>query len=65
MTTHLGKDHIKGLQGKISGYAIPNYVVDTPSGKVPLSHNYVLGKEKNSLLLEDLHGQIWKEDFAF
>jgi lysine 2,3-aminomutase len=56
---------MKGLRGKISGLAIPTYVLDTPSGKVPLTHNHVLGREGKDLILEDLHGEIWREKGAW
>jgi len=32
------------LQGSTTGFAIPTYVLDTPFGKVPLTHSYVLGR---------------------
>ena len=32
---------IDRLRGRMSGYAIPTYIVDTPSGKVPVSRNQV------------------------
>ena len=56
---------MKGLRGKLSGLAIPTYVLDTPSGKVPLQHSHVLGREGKDLLLEDLHGEIWREKGAW
>ena len=56
---------MKGLRGKLSGLAIPTYVLDTPSGKVPLTHNHVLGREGKDLILEDLHGEIWREKGAW
>src|SRR6185312_12846758 len=34
---------MKGLRGNITGLGIPTYIVDTPSGKVPLMPNHVLG----------------------
>ncbi|MBC62698.1 MAG: arginine 2,3-aminomutase [Zetaproteobacteria bacterium] len=60
----LGLDIIRKLRGKISGYAIPTYVIDTPSGKVPLYHNHILGEDKEDLLLEDLNQEIWREKKA-
>lgn len=52
---------IKGLRGNITGMGIPTYIVDTPSGKVPLMPDHVLGTDGNDLLLEDVRGQIWRE----
>ena len=60
----LGADIIKKMRGNISGYAIPQYILDTPSGKVPVSHNYILQEDGNDLLMEDLRGEIWREKDA-
>lgn len=56
---------MKSLRGKISGMAIPTYIVDTPSGKVPIQHNYILGQEGEDLILETPNGDIWREKGAF
>lgn len=60
----VGLDIIKGLRGNISGFGIPVYVIDTPSGKVPLGYNHILGEDKKDLILEDLRGEIWRESEA-
>jgi lysine 2,3-aminomutase len=52
---------MKKLRGNITGLAIPSYIVDTPSGKVPVAHNYVLGRDGEDLILEDTRGEIWRE----
>ena len=70
-TEHLRNDILKGveiikaLRGNISGFAIPNYVVDTPSGKIPLNHNYALSQDNKDMLFEDIRGDIWREKEAF
>lgn len=56
-----GIEIMRSLRGNISGYAIPSYIVDTPSGKVPVDHNYVLGQDGKDLILEDIRGGIWRE----
>jgi lysine 2,3-aminomutase len=56
-----GRRIMKSLQGNISGFGIPRYIVDTPSGKVPIDYNYVLGSDNNDLILEDIRGEIWRE----
>jgi lysine 2,3-aminomutase len=56
---------MKGLRGKLSGMGIPTYVMDTPSGKVPLHHPHMIGRQGDDLLLEDLHGEIWREKGAY
>jgi lysine 2,3-aminomutase len=55
---------MRSLRGNITGMAIPTYVVDTPSGKVPLMPNHVLGTEGEDLILEDVRGAIWRERAA-
>lgn len=56
---------MRQLRGNITGFAIPSYIVDTPSGKVPVGHNHILGRDGNDLLLEDVRGEIWRERQAF
>ncbi len=56
---------MRALRGNITGLAIPTYIVDTPSGKVPVMPNHVLGTDGSDLLLEDVRGQIWREKAAF
>lgn len=56
-----GMQVMKSLRGKITGFGIPTYALDTPSGKIPLSHNYILGEQGDDLLIESLNGEIWRE----
>ncbi len=56
---------MKALRGTISGYAIPTYILDTPSGKVPITPTHILGNEGEDLLLQDLNGNIWREEGAW
>ena len=60
----VGVNIIKSMRGKISGFGIPNYMIDTPSGKIPLAYDYKIGEDGNDLLLESLHGEIWREKDA-
>jgi lysine 2,3-aminomutase len=55
---------IRSLRGNITGMGIPTYIVDTPSGKIPMMPNHVLGIDGEDLLLEDVRGQIWREKAA-
>ena len=55
---------VSKLRGKISGYAIPLYILDTPSGKIPIVENHILGEDGNDLLIRDLNGAIWRESNA-
>lgn len=61
---HRGLEIMKSLRGKLSGYGIPVYILDTPSGKVPLNHQHILGTDGHDLLVEDLHGDVWRETDA-
>ena len=49
------------LRGRTSGFAIPQYVLDTPHGKVPLGHSYVRGREGDCFAVEAWNGEIWSE----
>ena len=55
---------MKALRGNITGFGIPTYIVDTPSGKVPMMPQHILGSDGEDLLLEDVRGQIWREKAA-
>ncbi len=56
-----GIEILKGMRGKISGFGIPQYILDTPSGKISLSHNHILKEDGKDLILEDLNGNPWRE----
>lgn len=56
-----GLDIMTSLRGTLSGYGIPAYILDTPSGKVPLQHNYILGTDGDDLLVQTPHGEIHRE----
>lgn len=56
-----GLSLMKSLRGKLSGFAIPSYMLDTPSGKIPLSERSILSVDGNDVLIEDNHGSIWRE----
>jgi len=49
------------LRGRTSGFAIPQYVLDTPHGKVPLLHPYARGREGDDYLVEAWNGETWRE----
>jgi lysine 2,3-aminomutase len=51
----------RALRGRTSGYAIPQYVLDTPYGKVPLSHPYLRGREGDDVVVESYDGRVWRE----
>jgi lysine 2,3-aminomutase len=51
----------RAMRGRTSGFAIPQYVLDTPHGKVPLGHEFRRGREGEDVLLETWDGALWRE----
>ncbi len=53
-----GIDIVHKLQGYISGYAVPKFVIDAPGGggKVPIGYDYVISKDENEVVLENWSG---------
>ncbi len=49
------------LRGRTSGFAIPQYILDTPHGKVPLDHAFVKGREGDDVIVETFEGLEWRE----
>ncbi len=66
-TTHFrvkiedGIDIMRRLRGITTGFAIPQYVLDTPYGKVPLSYNRFVTRKGDYVLLETYKNKIWHE----
>ncbi len=56
-----GIELFRQLRGRTSGFAIPQYVLDTPHGKVPLQHQTALGREAGDFVVEAWNGKTWKE----
>ncbi len=56
-----GIEIFRQLRGRTSGFAIPLYVLDTPYGKVPLTHSYVRGREGDHVVVESFDGKLWRE----
>jgi len=56
-----GVEIFRSLRGRTSGFAIPLYVLDTPRGKVPLSHPHLRGREGDEVLVETWDGSVWRE----
>jgi lysine 2,3-aminomutase len=53
-----GLEMIAALRGHTSGYAVPQFVVDTPGGggKVPLLPDAVIGRDDQGLILRNYEG---------
>jgi lysine 2,3-aminomutase len=56
-----GVELFRALRGRTSGFAIPQYVLDTPHGKVPLAHPYLRGRDGDHVLVEAPDGALWRE----
>jgi lysine 2,3-aminomutase len=56
-----GVEIFRALRGRTSGFAIPEYVLDTPHGKVPLDHPYLRGREGDDIVVEAWDGALWRE----
>jgi lysine 2,3-aminomutase len=56
-----GIEIFRALRGRTSGFAIPQYVLDTPYGKVPISHPFWIGRDGDDALFETPDGRVWRE----
>jgi lysine 2,3-aminomutase len=47
------------LRGRVSGLAIPHFIIDAPEGKgkIPILPNYIIGKEDNGTILRNYKGE--------
>ena len=59
-TVDRGLEIMRALRGHTTGYAVPTYVVDAPGGggKIPLLPDVVVGRDGDTLLLENFEGEI-------
>ena len=57
-----GVDILHALTGRISGYALPRYVIDAPGGggKIPVQYEYVMKKDDEEVLLENFQGKVFR-----
>jgi lysine 2,3-aminomutase len=57
-----GLEIIQGLRGYTTGYAVPNYVIDSPGGggKIVLLPEHVVGREGDDLLLRNYQGHVYR-----
>ena len=60
-TVDKGIDIIHQLQGRISGFAVPKYVIDAPGGggKVPINYEYVKEVDGNKIVFENYEGGLY------
>lgn len=57
-----GLEIMRKIRGRISGMAVPYYMIDLPQGggKVPLIPEYIKKKEKDCLIVENYKGKIYR-----
>ncbi|MFT5141851.1 MAG: lysine 2,3-aminomutase [Rhodothermales bacterium] len=56
-----GMQLMERLQGTMTGFGIPAYVLDTPYGKVPLTRSWVLGRCGDHVVMRTTRGTVWAE----
>jgi len=56
-----GLDIIRGLRGWTTGFAVPQYVLDTPFGKIPLNPQYLSGRDGDFVEMTNYSGKVWRE----
>jgi len=55
-----GLDIINALRGFTSGYAVPQFIVDSSEGKIAVSPNNIVEKTENSIILKAYNGNLVK-----
>jgi len=57
-----GIEIVRGLRGYTTGYAVPNYVIDTPGGggKIPICPEYLVGREGDYVIFKNYEGLVFK-----
>jgi lysine 2,3-aminomutase len=57
-----GLDIMEHLRGHTTGYGVPTYVIDAPGGggKVPVSPEYVLSRNRDRVVLRNYEGKIFE-----
>lgn len=59
-TVDKGIEIMHALQGNISGFAVPKFVIDAPGGggKVPINYEYIISKDDREVVMENYRGDI-------
>ncbi len=60
-TIERGMELMEQLRGRLAGFAIPLYVLDTPHGKVPLTPSGYRGREGDYVAVQAYGGETWRE----
>ncbi len=56
-----GIEIMKNIRGFISGFAVPEYVIDAPGGggKTPVNPEYIISNDDNKVVLRNFEGKIY------
>ena len=54
-----GLEIMRNLRGHTSGLAIPQYVIDTPGGKIPVNPDYVISRTADQIVLQNYEGRAF------
>ena len=57
-----GLELVSALHGRVTGYAVPHYMIDAPGGggKVPVSPEFIAGRDGDDLLLVNRNGALYR-----
>jgi lysine 2,3-aminomutase len=56
-----GLEIIGELRGHTSGLAVPQFVLDTPYGKIPMHPKTIMDRDDEAVYLKAWDGQVWRE----
>jgi lysine 2,3-aminomutase len=56
-----GLEIMRGLRGWTTGFAVPQYILDTPYGKIPLNQRSLFGRKGDYIEMESWSGKVWRE----
>jgi len=61
-TVDRGLALVGAMHGRMTGYAVPQYMIDAPGGggKVPVSPDFIAGRDGPDLLLRNRNGEIYR-----
>ena len=60
-TIEKGLEIMRGIRGWTTGFAVPQYVLDTPYGKIPLNPQYLQGRNGDYFEMVNYSGRLWRE----
>lgn len=58
-TVSMGLKLMQSLRGVVGGLALPEYVVDTQGGKIPLGYESIISRNRKRVLLKNYEGKVF------